>query len=130
MAAGFDSAALRKFSTLAVNGRSCLGFAAVRRVQDFIFAVRDDDEVVSAAENGGPYGARGLAEEGEFRDAGSGLAARDAQTQFLGGDGAGQAAHDLVADGFPFIVDTNPFAIDESVNIEGVHALSQACLFA
>lgn len=64
LAAGFDSAALRKFSTLAVNGRSCLGFAAVRRVQDFIFAVRDDDEVVSAAENGGPYGARGLAEEG------------------------------------------------------------------
>ena len=63
MAASLDNAAFRKFSTLAVNGRSCCGFAAVRRVQDFIFAVRNDDEVVSAAEDGGPHGARRLAEE-------------------------------------------------------------------
>lgn len=107
-----------------------LGFAAVRRVQDFVLAVRKDNEVVSAAEDGGLHGACRLAEEGEFRDAGRGLAARDAQAQLLGGDGAVQTPHDLVADGLSFIVDADPFAVDEGVNVEGVHTLAQADLFA
>ena len=130
LAACLDGAAFLEFGALAVDGGTCLGFAAVRRVQDLVLAVRQDDEVVSAAEDGGPHRACRLAEEGEFRDAGRRLASRDAQAQLLGGDGAVQAAHDLVADGFPFIVDADPFAVDEGVNVEGVYTLAQADLFA